>query len=554
MKRILTLSFLLSTSLYMVAQTPKWYKKARKAQVAVIAYDAKGEIHQGQGFYTNADGLFVSSYDLVKGANKVTLITTDNKTATAQRLAGANCLYNVAKLQSDATKTPYNPSATAPVMKGDVLYVMPLSTQKDATPKRDTVVGVEQFEGTYAYYRLTDTTDERLEGCPVMNEEGQTVGILQISGQGDKRAAYVLSLNYAEALAVRALDYNNADLRAIHLPMALPADESQASSFLYLVSTQHPDYLTHAADFINRFPQSPIGYIQQAEAQIARCDYEAATQTYSQALKAKTGKDDELHYALSKAIYGACINKVDARPESWTLDKALEEARAANSANPSPIYTSMEGFCHYAMEHYAEALTAFSSLSTTNLRSAEYFNYCAECKKKLDAPREEILALQDSAIATFTRPYTQEAAPYFILRAQTLIAMDRHRDAVKDYNEYGHIMSRSLTDHFYYQRYQLQLKCRYYEAALSDIRQARLLKADNPLYHAEEAAVCYRCGLFDEAIIACREAIRLDPEFADPYRLYGMSLKQQGKNKEAKTQLQKAADLGDEVAKKLLSE
>ena len=53
-------------------------------------------------------------------------------------------------------------------------------------------------------------------------------------------------------------------------------------------------------------------------------------------------------------------------------------------------------------------------------------------------------------------------------------------------------------------------------------------------------------------IIAARAAIGLDDSFADAHRILGVCLRAQGKNNEAKQALQRAADLGDTVAKELL--
>ena len=48
MKKILLLLILLLPAC-LLAQNPKWFKKARKIQLTVMAYDAKGDIRQGQG-------------------------------------------------------------------------------------------------------------------------------------------------------------------------------------------------------------------------------------------------------------------------------------------------------------------------------------------------------------------------------------------------------------------------------------------------------------------------------------------------------------------------
>lgn len=554
MKKILTLLILSAIGLSAFGQNPKWYKKAKKAQVSILVYDEHDNMRQGQSFILNESGQVLTDYDLMKGATKACIATTDNKIVDVTRLAGASSLYNIVKLNTLVKKPQPMPLTTAAVLKGDVVYIMPTATEKAGVALRDTIINVDNFDSNYAYYKLSNVPDERLTGCPVFNEEGQVIGMLQVSSSGKNKAAYVLSANYGENLQITALDINNADMKNINIPLALPLTENQASSLLYLMNKSLPSYTTYVNDYIQQYPQSSIGYVQKAEAQVLGNLYTEAEQTYAEALKAKTGMDDEIHYSFSKALYGTNINNTNGKPESWTIERALEEAKMANSISNNPIYTAMEGFCLYAMKRYEEACDKFASLSTTNLRSAEYFTYAAQCKEKMGAEKAEILAYQDSAIATFKKPYPMEAANYFMLRAQTLKSMNRYREAVMDYNEYEHLMMKVLTANFYYEREQLELKCRMFEQALNDINHAVTMDPAEPLYRAEQAAANYRGSLFDESIAACKEAIRLDAEFADAYRIWGMCLKQQGKNAEAKAKFQKAIDLGDEVAKNLINE
>ena len=42
----------------------------------------------------------------------------------------------------------------------------------------------------------------------------------------------------------------------------------------------------------------------------------------------------------------------------------------------------------------------------------------------MQAPAEEVLALMDSCVARFTQPYTEEAAPYLLERAQARMNAD----------------------------------------------------------------------------------------------------------------------------------
>ena len=113
-------------------------------------------------------------------------------------------------------------------------------------------------------------------------------------------------------------------------------------------------------------------------------------------------------------------------------------------------------------------------------------------------------------------------------------------------------MGGQLTSNFYYEREQMEIKCRMYPAALNDIERAIKISPNEPVLYAELAALNYRVNQPDDAIIAAQQAIKLDETFPDPYRIIGVCLNQQGKTAEAKKHLQKAVELGDTIAQGIL--
>ena len=132
--------------------------------------------------------------------------------------------------------------------------------------------------------------------------------------------------------------------------------------------------------------------------------------------------------------------------------------------------------------------------------------------------------------------------------------MNRYRDAIADLGDYEHLLTGKLTDVFYYEREQLELKSRMYAQALNDIGKAIALNPTEPLYYAEQAVLQYRTRQTEEAMVSCQKAIELDNAFPDAYRLYGICLREKGDLEGARKQLKKAAELGDKMAQDLLSE
>lgn len=159
----------------------------------------------------------------------------------------------------------------------------------------------------------------------------------------------------------------------------------------------------------------------------------------------------------------------------------------------------------------------------------------------------------DSALNCFNKPYPVAAANIILLRAKTLAETGNYRDAIAGYNDFEHLTGSNLTANFYYEREQMELKCRMYAPALNDIEKAIKLSPREPVLHAEAAALHYRVAQTDQAITYARQAIALDEGFADAHRILGVCLMEKGQKAEARTHLTRAKELGDTLAEGILN-
>lgn len=548
---ITTIFFLAAIALPSVAQ-PKWFKKARKAQANIITYDASGQILRStNGFFIDTEGTLLTDYAAFKGAVRAVAIDEKGKEYPVETIAGASSLYDVVKVKvSGIQSTPLTLAASAAV--GSNAYVMPYLSSKAGVPTPTSVSEVSTFNDSYSYYTLPTKLNEKSTSCPVMNEAGEVLGLVQMAAKDADSKSYVLSATYAQSLATNALSATAADYRDLPIRKALPADASQANSFIYLIGTRDTAcYLAYVDDFIRLFPAETGGYTMKAEMLAAKNAFAEADAVWDEGLKASTAAD-EIHFSRAKSLFAVAQDpkKKDAYP-AWTLEAAMQEAEAAYASKPLPIYTALEGHILYAQKQYAQAAGKFLEVCQTNMRSAENFLYAAQCHQML-SDTLAVLAMQDSAVACYTKPYIVEAAPSLLMRAQTLLALHRYREAVADLNDYEHLRSRDVNANFYYQRYQAEMKCRLFQQAINDIERATRMEPNEPIFLAELAATHYRFQQFDQAITAARSAIALDDTFADAHRILGICLRAQKKEQEARASLQRAADLGDELAKDLL--
>jgi tetratricopeptide (TPR) repeat protein len=163
-----------------------------------------------------------------------------------------------------------------------------------------------------------------------------------------------------------------------------------------------------------------------------------------------------------------------------------------------------------------------------------------------------MLALMDSTINMFSKPYLKEAAPYLWARANARRNAGKYRDAINDMNEYENLMKATIDDNFYYVRHQTEIQGRLFQQALNDINRAIQMNPQETLYYAEKASLEVRVGLFDDAIATSTESISINPEDSDGYLFLGLAQCLKGNKKEGIPNLQKAKDMGNTQAETLI--
>ena len=542
---------LLATVSY--AQNPAWTKKAAQAVFTLKTFSADGSLLASvNGFFIDEQGQAVSSFAPFKNAQRAVIIDAQGKEMEVDCLIGYNDMYDVAKFHVIAKKTQALSIAQNAASNGATLWLMPYAVKKVPACTKGTVSSAEQFGEGYTYYTLDMETSDQQVGCPILNEQGEAVGILQPSASGKSTTGYAVSARYANSLRISALSHNDPVLRTVKIAKALPDDQSEATLALYVssstMSTEEYDQLINR--FIEKFPQSSDGYIYRARQKMAKDDFQGADDDMKQAIKVGDMKDDA-HYQYAQMVFQKILYKDDKPYEPWTLDFALEEAKAAYKVNPQPVYEQLQAQILFAQQKYDEAYNIYMELAKTDMMKAESYYAAAQCKTQMN-DKEAALALLDSAVNTFTKPYIKTAAPYLYARAQALFEAKKYRPAVNDYNDYETLMAAQLGANFYFLREQAEFAGHLYQQALNDIRRAAEMEPNELVYRAEKANVELRVGMIDDAIESAKGCISMAPEGSDGYLLLGLAQCVKGQKAEGLKNLAKAKELGNSQAQSLI--
>lgn len=543
------------------AQTPQWAEKARKAVFSIVTYDKDNNIkNTGNGFYIDAKGTALSDYSLFEGAERAVVINTDGKQNDVLTIHGANSMYDIIKFRTPIDKKQVTLTiASQPAKVGELVYLLPYSTQKSATVQTGRVTAIDSIGNNSFYYTLEMKTGDKLVSCPIMNANGEVLGMIQKNASDESTESYAIGAGYGTSLSINAFSFNDGSLKSVGIKKGLPDTEEQALVFLYMMSTQDIDNATYLAllnDFIELYPDNPEGYIRRANCYMlsSNADEQAlGEKDLEKSIEVATNKE-EANYQAAKAIYNyvLSLNGAEGNPQ-WTYDRALSILREALQMKKEGVYLQLEGDILFAQGKYAEAYDVYTQVNQTPVASVATHYSAFKAKQMTEgADINEVIALMDTTIAQLKKPYLTDAAPYFYERAELYVQAGKFRNAVIDYNTFHDAVSGEVTALFYYQREQAAMQCKMYQQALDDINKAVEMEPEEVDYWIEKGVVHLRVNQLNEAVAAFNKAISMNDKHAAAYRMLGYCQVLQKKNKEACANFAKAKELGDEVVDALI--
>ena len=553
MKKLSLIGCLLMAAACVFAQ-PGWVKSASKSVFTLKTFGTDGSmIASTTGFYTGPHGEAISNLTPFKDASRAIIIDAQGKEYQVSAILAANEIYDVVKFRVANNKTQPLTLSTNIAPVGSQVWLLPYREVKNLNSgevrKAETII---DDLNEFGYYTVAMPMTENLVSCPLFNEAGEVIGMMQQPASSKDTLSYAISASYVDSLKMTGITFNNTTYRQTFIRKELPANLKEANLALYLSASQldSASYVAVIDDFIRQFPNVPDGYTARALQAADAGRFAEASHDMEQAIKCASPKDDA-HFTYARIIYNKEIYQADQPYSDWNLDKALSEIQAANAINPLPTYRQLEANILFAQKKYDDAYNIFDELTRSDLRNAEIFYGAARCKEML-RDTTAMLALMDSTLATFSKPYLKEAAPYLWARAEARRNVGKYRDAVADMNEYETLMTANVNDNFYYVRHQTEIQGRLFQQALNDIDKAIQMNPQETLYYAEKASLEIRVGMYDAAIATAQECIGLDADLSDGYLFLGLAQCLKGQKEEGIKNLQKAQTLGNPQASSLI--
>jgi tetratricopeptide repeat protein len=544
---LLTLCFSFAT---MAIAQPSAVKKAANATFTLTTFDTKGSIlSTTNGVFVSTDGVCVSTWKPFAGAAKAIVIDNNGQKYDVETMLGANEIYDVAKFKVNA-KTAAAPFASSATANSTAWVVIPT---KAGEPIKASINKVEKFMDKYNYCVLTTSAPEKNNGAPLLNEQGQIVGIYNSNGNLQSAT----DARYANDFVLVGLSQNDPTLLQSGIRIGLPQQSDEAIIALMLSSNKIESLRTATInDFLQKFPALNNGYTALASLLFSKGNIAEADKVLQQAIS-KVKEKNEAHYNYGRMIYqGATMASLadKAKAQGWTLDKAMSEAIEAYKIKPEPVYKHLQAQITYAKGDYQKAYQEFEALTKTPMKNPELYLEMALCQENLKGSDDAILALLNQSIELCDTPYMDTSSPYFLARANQLEKMGKYRDAMKDLYLYEYLNQGTLEADFYYMREQIEIKGKLWQQALQDILIATKLNPAEPMYCAEASNLLLRLNKFEEAILAAKQAIALKDDYAEAYLVLGIAQCKNNQKAEGIANIEKAKNLGNPQADTFLNQ
>ncbi|MGN0062167.1 MAG: tetratricopeptide repeat protein [Alloprevotella sp.] len=562
MLRILLLLAIVSPLIAAHAQKPADFNKA---VVNVLTYDAQGNVLQSScGFFIGTTGEVVAPFQALKGAAKVEIIDWRGQQANVVRIAGASSGYDLVRFTTDIpTKklVGLQPAAQS-AEKGARLLQTFYTTDKKQLPETTEITAADPYESHY-YYTTSTANEARYVGCPVVNEQGEVVAIVQKNLLKDATTACAIDVQFALELSVTPQAAFSSDLNSLPIAKLLPtSSEDDAFSYTYMLLHSQLDsaiVMTTCEDFMAAYPENSRVYNERAAYFAQHGNYRQADADLQKSIGMGGSHVADAYNTLATLMYNKMLYATTAAYDpwpQWTLQTALTASEQAYAAAPQPVYLLQQGQILFSLQQYQAAYEKFEAVNATDLANAQTFFYASNALERADGDADRVIALLDSAVARFSTPYPDEAAPYLFARAQHLQNAGQHRRATADYTEYEKIIGpKNLTAYFYYLRMQAEVGSRMYQQALDDGATAVAFAKDDEEkadYLFELACLQLKVNLFSECLTSLDALLALRPDDAEAHKVYGIACGEKKDMAKARQYLQKAQALGAEHVETLL--
>jgi hypothetical protein len=170
-----------ATNSFAEVNLPDLIKIIQPAVATIITFDADNEpIGQGSGFFIDVQGHFITNYHVLQGAYKAVIKTYDGKLILVKSVTAQNKLMDLVKVIVNIPETSFKwiPVTTVLPKIAENIVVIGSPLGLEQTISVGIISGVRDIPETGKILQISASISPGSSGSPVVNMEGQVVGIV----------------------------------------------------------------------------------------------------------------------------------------------------------------------------------------------------------------------------------------------------------------------------------------------------------------------------------------------------------------------------------------
>jgi S1-C subfamily serine protease/cytochrome c-type biogenesis protein CcmH/NrfG len=215
------------TTEFGAAPADELFTSRSPAVVRVIARGSNFSVMQGSGFFISRDGLLVTNYHVIRGAEFASVLRDDNTTFFVEGIAAEDKDSDLALLKVNVTDVPFLRVGADELPKvGTKVYAIGNPEGLTNTLSEGLVSGLRTRSNQRVAIQTSAAISHGSSGGPLLSADGLVVGVtsaMAVDGQ---------NLNFAvPASQVRQLIRQRGELQKLATAGAAPLDASQAQAF-----------------------------------------------------------------------------------------------------------------------------------------------------------------------------------------------------------------------------------------------------------------------------------------------------------------------------------
>jgi len=174
---------------------PDIIKKVDKSVFIIHTFNNNNEpLSQGSGFFINENGIGITNFHVLQGANSATIKTISGNTSTIKLVIDYDEKIDIVKFQIDnqnGKKTPYLAIAQKKPKIGESIFNISNPLGLEQTVSNGIVSAYREIPPYGNLIQITAPISEGSSGSPILNNSGEVIGIATL---GSKRGQ---NLNFA---------------------------------------------------------------------------------------------------------------------------------------------------------------------------------------------------------------------------------------------------------------------------------------------------------------------------------------------------------------------